>query len=49
MTTSTSNRHNSNIDDPILEAGSSHRIATLTVLEYPSLAGLDDELVPSGD
>ncbi|MGA2423621.1 MAG: hypothetical protein ABSG07_06430 [Terriglobales bacterium] len=49
MTTSTSNLHTSIIDDTILEASHSHGLATLTVLEYPSLAGQDDELLPSGD
>ncbi|HMD17488.1 MAG TPA: hypothetical protein VKH18_12545 [Terriglobales bacterium] len=51
MTTSTPNRHTSNTDDTIFEAGHSHGITTLTVLDYPSLIGnsWDDELLPSGD
>ncbi len=49
MTPSTSNRHTANIDDALFEATRSRSIATLTVLEYPSLAGQDDELLPSGD
>ena len=53
MMTSTSNRYVSNTDETtrMMEAGRSHRIATFTVLEYPSLAGncWDDELLPSGD
>jgi hypothetical protein len=50
MMSSNSNRHTSNSDDTIMEAGYSHRITTLTVLEYPSLVGnWDDELLPSGD
>jgi hypothetical protein len=51
MMASTSNRHTSNTDDTIFEAGHSHGIATLTVLDYPSLIGnsWDDELLPSGD
>jgi hypothetical protein len=51
MTTSTSNRHTSNTDDAIFESGPSLGIATLMVLDYPSLIGnsWDDELLPSGD
>jgi hypothetical protein len=49
MTPSTSNRHASNVDDTTFEPSHSHGLATLTVLEYPSLAGQDDELLPSGD
>jgi len=49
MTTSNSNRHASNTDDTIAGAGNSHGIRTLVVQEYPSLAGTDDELLPSGD
>ncbi|MGO8986657.1 MAG: hypothetical protein ACLQFM_17880 [Terriglobales bacterium] len=49
--TSTANRQTSNIDDMIFDAGHSHGIRTLVVLEYPSLTGTswDDELLPSGD
>ncbi len=51
MTTSTSNRQTSNIDDPTVEAGYSHGIAASAALYYPSLIGncWDDELLPSGD
>jgi hypothetical protein len=49
MMTSTSNRQTSNIDDMIFEAGHIRGISTLVVQEYPSLAGTDDELLPSGD
>ena len=51
MTTSTSNRHTNNTDDTIFESGPSLGIATLMVLDYPSLIGnsWDDELLPSGD
>jgi len=51
MMTSNASRHASNSDDSILESGHSHRISTLTVLEYPSLIDncWDDELLPSGD
>lgn len=51
MTTSTSNRHTSNINDTIVEAAHSHDIATSVALYYPSLIGncWDDELLPSGD
>jgi hypothetical protein len=51
MMTSTSNRNPGNNDDPTFEAGHSHGIATLTVLDYPSLVDncWDDELLPSGD
>jgi hypothetical protein len=51
MTTPTSNRHTSNTDDAIVEAGHGHGITTSIFLDYPSLIGnsWDDELLPSGD
>jgi len=51
MTSSTSNRHTSNIEDTIVEAGHSHSSAVSSALYYPSLIGScwDDELLPSGD
>jgi hypothetical protein len=51
MTTSTSNRHTSNTEDTIVEAGHSHGITTSAALYCPSLIGncWDDELLPSGD
>lgn len=49
MTTSTSTRQTTTIDDLSFEAGLVRGIGTLVVQEYPSLAGTDDELLPSGD
>jgi len=49
MTTSTSTRQTTTIDDLSFEAGLFRGIGTLVVQEYPSLAGTDDELLPSGD
>jgi hypothetical protein len=51
MMTKTSNRHTGHTDDTIFEAGHSHGVTTLTVLDYPSLTdhSWDDELLPSGD
>jgi hypothetical protein len=51
MTTSTSNRHNGNTDDPIFELGHNLGMTASSALYYPSLAGnhWDDELLPSGD
>jgi hypothetical protein len=49
MTTPTSNRQTTTIDDMSVEAGLVRGIGTLVVQEYPSLAGTDDELLPSGD
>jgi len=51
MTTTTSDRHTSNTDDTIVEAGHSHGITASTALYYPSLIdhSWDDELLPSGD
>ncbi|MFZ0685646.1 MAG: hypothetical protein WAM89_08880 [Terriglobales bacterium] len=52
MTTSTSsNRHSSNMDDLMAEATHSHGITAYAALYYPSLSGncWDDELLPSGD
>ena len=51
MTPSTSTKNTGNTDDTIVEAGSTHSIATFAALYYPSLIGncWDDELLPSGD
>ena len=52
MTTSTSNRHASNSDDSMLDAGHSYGISASAALYYPSLIGNcwdDEELLPSGD
>ena len=45
MTTSTSNRHASNSDDTMLEAGHNYAISASAALYYPSLIGncWDDE------
>ncbi len=51
MTTTTSNRYTGHTDETMFEAGHSHGVTTLTVLDYPSLTdhSWDDELLPSGD
>jgi hypothetical protein len=51
MMTPNSNRHTSNNDDTIMDAGASYGIGASAALYYPSLVGncWDDELLPSGD